>query len=237
MLTNKKFILFDMDGTLIDSVGMWNEVDRIFIKKLGGNPDGINVQAERDTKLRQFKSCADPYLEYCAYMGKKYGSSLSPEKLVELRYSISLEFTENFIDYKPFADEFLRFLKAKGYTLIIVSTTKRSNMDVYRTKNKNIIGKAPIDEIFDGIYTREDAKEIKPSPEIYSRVLKEHNAKKEECIIFEDSLVGIEAANNAGIDVVAIYDKYSENDREKIAANSIAYFNDYKEVLRAIGAE
>lgn len=237
MLTNKKFILFDMDGTLIDSVGMWNEVDRLFIKALGGCPHGIDVQAERDAKLREYRACADPYLEYCEYMGKKYGSSLSPAELVALRYSISHEFTKNSVDYKPYADKLLHFLKGKGYKLIIVSTTKRSNMDVYRTKNKNIISKAPIDANFDGVYTREDAKEIKPSPEIYGRVLREHNAKAEECIIFEDSLVGVEAANNAKIDVVAIYDKYSENDRAEIAARSCAYFNDYKEVLRAIDAE
>ncbi len=237
MLENKKFILFDMDGTLIDSVGMWNEVDRLFIKALGGNPDGTDVQAQRDAKLREYKASEDPYREYCGYMGKKYGSSLSPTELVTLRYSISLEFTANTIDYKPYADKFLRILKERGYTLFIVSTTKRSNMDVYRTKNRNIIEKAPIDTIFSAIYTREDAKEIKPSPEIYGRVLREHNAKKEECIIFEDSLIGIEAANNAKIDVVAMYDKYSENDRDEIAARSCAYFNDYKEVLRAIGAE
>lgn len=237
MLKNKKFIFFDMDGTLIDSVGMWNEVDRLFIKALGGNPDGIDVQAERDSKLREYKASDDPYREYCGYMGKKYGSSLSPAELVKLRYSISLNFTENFVDYKPHADKVLRFLKEKGYTLAIVSTTKRSNMDIYRTKNLNIIEKAPIDSIFSAIYTREDAKEIKPSPEIYSRVLGELKAKEEECLIFEDSLVGVEAANNAGIDAVAIYDKYSETDREKIAARVKQYFNDYKEVLRAIGAE
>ena len=237
MLIGKKFILFDMDGTLIDSVGMWNEVDRLFIKALGGNADGTDVQAIRDAKLREYKASNDPYQEYCAFIGKKYGSSLSPEELVKLRYSISLEFTAKAIDYKPLADKFLHVLKSRGYTLAIVSTTKRSNMEAYRTKNANIISKAPIDKIFSAVYTREDAKEIKPSPEIYNRVLSELGATEEECLIFEDSIVGVEAANNAGIDVVAMYDKYSEADRDKIIPRVKVYFNDYKEALRAIGAE
>lgn len=237
MLEGKKYLLFDMDGTLIDSVGMWNEVDRLFIKALGGKSDNVDVQKTRDSKLREYKASDDPYREYCGYIGKKYGSSLSPEELVKLRYSISLELTENTVDYKPYADRFLHVLKKRGYTLAIVSTTKRSNMEVYRNKNVKIMSKAPIDEIFSAVYTREDAKEIKPSPEIYVKVLRELGAKAEECLIFEDSIVGVEAANSAGIDAVAVYDKYSENDSEEIISRVKMYFKDYKEALRAIGAE
>ena len=237
MLSGKKFIIFDMDGTLIDSVGVWNEVDRRFIAALGGNPDAVDVQANRDAKLREYKSAKDPYREYCGYMGKTYGSSLSPEELVKLRYSISVELVTNAVDYKPDAEIFLYKLKEMGFTLLIASTTKRSNMEIYRTKNPNTLRKAPPDELFSAIYTREDAKEIKPSPEIYTRILGEWNARAEECLIFEDSLVGVEAANNAGIDVVAMYDKYSDSDREAIRSRVKAYFNNYKEVLRAIGAE
>lgn len=236
MLKGKRFIMFDMDGTLIDSVGMWNEVDRLFIKALGGCADGVDVQSVRDGKLREYKASDNPYREYCAFVGEKYGSSLSPDELVTLRYNISHEFTAKTIDYKPNAEKLLRVLKEKGYTLIIVSTTKRSNMAVYRKENGNIIKKADIDKTFDAVYTREDAKEIKPSPEIYSRVLREHNARPEECLIFEDSLVGVEAANAAGIDVVAIYDKYSDNDRAEINSRVKASFNNFEEVLSVIGA-
>ena len=237
MLSGKKFIIFDMDGTLIDSVGVWNEVDRRFIEKLGGDPEAADVQTQRDEKLREYKSKTDPYREYCGYMGKKYGSPLSPEELVKLRYAISVDLITNAVDYKPEAEVLLYKLKEMGFTLLIASTTKRSNMEIYRTKNPNTLRKAPPDEVFSAIYTREDAKEIKPSPEIYTRILGEWNARAEECLIFEDSLVGVEAANNAGIDVVAMYDKYSDGDRAAINARSKAHFNNYKEVLRAIGAE
>ena len=234
MFKGKKIIIFDMDCTLIDSVGMWNEVDRRFIKSLGGNADGVDVQLVRDTKLREFKSHDDPYKAYCEHIGKKYNSSLSPEELVKLRYDIALDLTVNDVDFKPNADIFIRKLKELGFTLIIASTTKRGNMDVYRTRNQNILKKAVLDDIFTAIYTREDAKEIKPCPEIYERILREHNVAANECLVFEDSLIGVEAANNAKIDVVAIYDKYSDNDRDEINKRTIAQFNNYKELLRLI---
>lgn len=237
MLSGKKIIIFDMDGTLIDSVGVWNEVDRRFIAALGGCADGVDVQSRRDAKLREFKSADDPYRAYCDYMGKEYGSSLSPDELVQLRYEIADDLVTHVVDYKPDAEVFLYTLKRMGFTLLIASTTKRSNMDVYRTRNQNTLQKAPPDAVFDAIYTREDVKEIKPSPEIYARILREWNARPEECLIFEDSLIGVEAANNAGIDVIAMYDQYADGDRAEINKRSKAHFNNYKEVLRAIGAE
>lgn len=234
MLTNKKFIIFDLDGTLINSVGIWNEVDRRFIKHFGHDPSGIDVQAQRDAKLREFKSSPTPYRDYCAYMGKKYGSSLSAQELLMLRYEIADELVANTVDYKPYADVFLKKLKALGYTMIIASTTLRSNLDVYLTRNQNIIGKAPLDLIFNKMYTREDAKEMKPSPEIYNRVLKDFNASAEECIIFEDSLIGVEAAHSAGIDVVAMYDEYSSGDKAEIKRLATAYFESYKKLMEKL---
>lgn len=234
MLNGKKLIIFDLDGTLIDSVGIWNEVDRRFIRKLGHSPDGIDVQARRDAKLREFKSSDNPYRDYCAFMGEKYGSPLSADELVKLRYEIADELVANVVDYKPYADVFLKKLKERGYILAIASTTLRSNMNVYLTRNRNIIDKAPLDNFFDLILTREDATEMKPSPEIFTKVMKHFGIASDECLIFEDSLVGVEAANASGATTVAVYDEYSENDMVKIKALSCKYFDNYKEIMETL---
>lgn len=233
MLEGKKVIIFDMDGTLIDSVGVWNDVDRALIGRIrtGGGPLTEDVQAQRDEALRRFSKAENPYMEYCAFLKEKYGSSLTPEEIHTLRYEIAQDYLKHVIDYKPDADVFLHKLKAAGYTLVIATTTRRGNMDIYRTQNVNMAAKAKIDDLFTLVYTREDAKEIKPNPEIYLRVMSELHVKPEECLVFEDSLIGIEAAKNAGIPSVAVYDPYSDGEREQINALADYQIQSYTQLL------
>lgn len=235
MLTDKKFIFFDMDGTLIDSVGVWNQIDQKLIENQTNKiVDEIIIQNDRDTQLQKSSSEANPYLCYCQYLKEKYKFQLSPEEIIKLRYEIAQDFLQNIIDYKPQADLIIKKLKEKNFTLAITTTTKRTNMEIYRTLNKNIISKASLDEYFDLIYTREDVAKIKPNPEIYLKAMQAFNAKPEECIVFEDSLVGIKAAKNAGLKTVAIYDKYSNNDIEEIKQQADFFINNYAELLSII---
>lgn len=238
MFKNKKVILFDLDGTLIDSVGIWNEVDRKLIRQLGGAEiRSEEVQIQRDTMLRQFSSDVNPYLRYCEFFKEKYNSPLTAEEIVKLRYEIANDFLKNEVEYKRDVEKLLAKLKAYGFTLIITTTSRRSNVDIYRTLNSNIIKKAPLDQFFSNIYTREDVTEIKPNPEIYYKVMGEFNVRPEECLIFEDSLIGVDAANRAGIEVVAMYDKYSDHERKEINEKTDYEFDHYAAVLEVLEAE
>lgn len=233
MLNDKKVIIFDMDGTLIDSVGIWNEVDVTLIQRLcaGKQPLSTKVQEERDHILRRFSCSASPYMDYCGYLKKTYASTLSVGEIHSLRYEIAQNYLINIIDYKENADIFIRNLKAAGYILVIATTTRRNNMNIYRTQNRNIISKANIDDYFSLIYTREDTKKIKPDPEIYLRVMNELGVPAQKCLVFEDSLIGIEAAKNAGIESVAVYDKYSDAERDRINTLSDYQIDTYSQLL------
>lgn len=235
MFKNKKFAFFDMDGTLIDSVGIWNQIDQKLIKKLA-NRSVIEelIQQDRDTQLKIFNFEANPYLYYCQYLKDKYSSDFSAEEIIKLRYEIAQDFLQNIIDYKPQADLVIKKLKEKNFVLAITTTTKRTNMNIYCTLNKNICTKAPLEKYFDLIYTREDVKKIKPHPEVYLKAMQTLHAKPEECIVFEDSLVGIEAAQSAGIETIAIYDKYSNIDKKQILEKADFYINNYTEILTFI---
>ena len=69
MFKNKKVIIFDLDGTLIDSIGVWNDIDRELIEELGTVEfDGVNIGKQRDSILKELSKTDDMYLEYCGFL-------------------------------------------------------------------------------------------------------------------------------------------------------------------------
>lgn len=238
MIKDKKVIIFDLDGTLIDSVGVWNAIDEEVIKKIGnGKLDEIDIGKQRDKKLAEFSKCEDSYLEYCGFLGEKYNSTLDKHEIKELRYSIASKYLKEVVDYKPLAPETIKYLKEKGFTLVIASTTNDYTISVYKNENQNIISKAPLDNYFSLILSKGAVKELKPNPEIHFNVMEKLNVKANECIVIEDSVIGVKAASNAGIEVVVMYDKYSDSSRDEI--NSIANykFDNFEQFLNSIKEE
>lgn len=234
LLHGKRLIIFDMDGTLIDSVGMWNETDGALIRQLGGDDgDGPEIGLRRDALLRRFRAEPNPYAAYCRWIGEYCGSPLSVEDILTARDRIAREKLVHEIRYKEGAPEMIRFLHGAGRTLVIATTTRRKNMDVYRLENENIRSAAKIDDYFAAVYTREDVAVVKPSPEVHEKILAHFHARREECLIFEDSLTGVMAARAAGIDAAAMYDVYSKADQEEIRRRSAWHFQNWKEALAA----
>lgn len=234
MLKNKKVIIFDLDGTLIDSIGVWNDIDKELIKTIGNVEVDIDIAKQRDEKLKEYSKTEDAYLEYCGFLKEKYNSNMPKEEIKKLRYKIADNYLENIIDYKPNAEKLLKYLKEKGFVLVVASTTNDHTIEKYKNHNKNIINKANFEDVFTLIYSKGAVKELKPNPEIHYKILKELNVKPEQCLIIEDSLIGVEAANNANIEVAVMYDKYSDCNREEINKLSDYQFNDFYELLNYI---
>lgn len=238
MFKGKKVIIFDLDGTLIDSIGIWNAIDEQVIKSISSvEVIEEDIGKQRDIKLKEYSKCEDAYLEYCGYLKEKYHAKTTKEEIKKLRYEIADKYLREVIDYKPNAEKVLKYLKEKGFILVIASTTNDHTIEIYKKHNRNIRTKANFEDFFSILYSKGAVEELKPNPAIHYKVLKELGVKPEECLIIEDSLIGVEAANNANIDVAVIYDKYSDCNRKAINKLCQYQFKDFEEMLSCIKRE
>ncbi len=231
-LKDKKYIIFDMDGTLIDSIGVWNRTDQKLIEEFGGMSISLDdIQTERDAFLHS-NQASDIYLAYCEYLIKKYDFSIQDaEKLLKIRWDKSGEILENEMDFKPDVVDLILRLKDLGFTLVLATMTTQVQLDIYSRKNKKMVEQMNIVNVFDLITRKEDVKNKKPNPEIYNKIMQHYNANPNECLIFEDSYTGVLASNNAGIEVVNVYDKYADVDRDKINEITDYSITKYKEFI------
>ena len=223
-------VIFDLDGTLIDSNGIHNDIDVALVRFLGGNTEFQEIIDERNDILRKNPG-GDAYLKYCEYLKVKYKSNLSKEEILEQRRNMAKDFLKK-VEFKPNADDAIKYFKNKNYKLALATVSRKEDIDIYVNDNENMKNKCNLEEDFDFILTKYDVKEKKPNPEVYNKVVEHFNITDlSKCIVVEDSLTGIMAAKNAHLNVIAMYDKYADNDRAQINQLADYRVNNYNELI------
>lgn len=217
MLKNIKGAIFDMDGTLVDSMLMWENIDKNYLaKKNIAVPPNLKSNIENMT-----------FYETAEYFKTEFNISNSIEEIQKEWYDmVSYEYSHN-ISLKPGAKKFLLLLKEKGIKIVLATNNYREITDICLKKNK-------IYNLFNSIITDDDISKSKAFPDIYIYAAKKLNLNPKNCIVFEDTLPAVKGAKSAGMTVVGVHDLYSEYQWNEIINYSDMHISNYNELIQAI---
>ena len=164
-LADLDLVVFDLDGTLIDSNGVNNELDIELVHLLGEkkmSPE--EILKERNDTFKNSKG-GDIYLNYCEYLKTKYKSNLTEKEILQTRRNLSKEVSKE-IKFKPDADKMIKYLKSKNIKLALATVSRRETIDIYINENEYLKSKCNLAEYFDFIITKDDVTLKKPNPEV-----------------------------------------------------------------------
>ncbi|MDY3047344.1 MAG: HAD family phosphatase [Candidatus Enterosoma sp.] len=209
-----KACIFDLDGTLVDSLGIWAEVDKKFF-----------LVHNREIPEDYEKKIAHMNFRDIAIMTKEdYGFEESIEEIMKMWTDWSIDAYRNEIKAKPGVKEFLSYIHSLSIP-IALATANRKELYEPCLKNNDLY------EYFSYFMNVNDINSTKSEPKIYLELAKIMNAKPEETLVFEDILVAIKTAHDAGFKAVAVYDKSSKNDMDDILKSADFFVSSYNEVL------
>ena len=213
MLKNKKAVIFDLDGTLVDSMWMWKTIDIEYLGKFG---IPLPQTLQKDIEGMSFSETA-------VYFKETFQIPDSLEKIKEDWNRMAYEKYTKEVTLKKGAKEFLEHCKYHGLGIGIATSNSRQLVDA-------TLEALNIREYFDCVMTACEVEKGKPAPDIFLAVAKKIGVNPTECLVFEDVEMGILAGKNAGMAVCAIEDDFSMDQKEKKKQLADYYIYDYSEI-------
>lgn len=213
MIENFEAVLFDLDGTLIDSMWMWHAIDVEYLAGFGlKTPDDLASAIE-----------GMGFSETAVYFKERFNLPDSLEQIKETWNNMAHDIYCTRVPLKPGALEFLKYLKSKGIKMAIGTS---NSVDLAR----DVIESLGISEYFDALVTACMVNAGKPKPDIYLKAAENLGVSPKKCLVFEDIPQGIIAGNTAGMTTVAVWDAYSDqltDEKKRQADYYIDSFDDF----------
>lgn len=208
-----KGAIFDMDGTLTDSMYIWNGVSKRFLLDHGVTPpDDIEetVKSMGTTQSAKY---------FVSQFGLKHDEQYIIDyfgKLVEEKYRKVIA--------KPFALDYLKKLKAEGKKMCVATATVRKIA-------KETIDRLGISDYVEFLTTCEDVGVSKEKPDLYLRAAEKLGLDIKDVVVYEDTLVCVNTAKNAGFYTVGVSDESSKDKKENIKEVCDQYIESFEELM------
>ncbi|HOS70363.1 MAG TPA: HAD family phosphatase [Bacillota bacterium] len=214
MYKDIKAVIFDVDGTLIDSMWIWKQVDIEFLGKRGiALPERLQMEIEGMS-----------YSETAVYFKERFNLPESLEEIKEEWRLMAEDYYKCHIQLKSGAKEFLKLLYDKGLTLGIATSNSRELVDC-------MLANHGIRKYFSNIRTSCEVEKGKPYPDVYLKVAEDMGIDPCRCLVFEDTLSGVMAAKSAGMRVFAMADEISLESKDKLIELAEGYIHSFNEVM------
>lgn len=213
-LLQKKAVIFDLDGTLVDSMWMWKAIDVEYLGRYGyGCPPLLQKEIEGMS-----------FSETAAYFKETFAIPDSVERIKQDWVEMSIEKYRNEVPLKEGVRPFLEFLRDGGISMGIATSNGREMVDAVLKSQK-------VEPFFQVIATACEVASGKPAPDIYLNVAGRLGVRPEQCMVFEDVPAGILAGKAAGMTVCAVEDSYSSGMREEKIRLADYYIEDYPHLM------
>ena len=209
-----KAAIFDLDGTLVDSMGVWEKIDIDFLGKRGHA-----VPADLKDNITHLS-----FLQVAEYFKSTFCLEESIEDIINEWHNMAyVEYSTN-IKLKPGAKEYLHKLKNHGVKIALATSNSLPLLEA-TLKNNGIY------DLFDAITITDEVNKPKNNPDIYLLSAKKLGVCPENCMVYEDIIAAVTGAKKAGMKVTVVYDKASEGDIDILKNTADIYIHSYEELL------
>ena len=205
--------IFDLDGTLLDSMFIWDTIGEDYLKSRGITP--------KENLNNTFKAMS--LLQAAEYYQSVYSLSETTEEIMKSVNSMIEHLYANTVIVKDGVREFLSRLKQNNIKVCVATATDRYLVEAALKRNG-------ISEYFSQIFTCTSVGFGKDNPAIYLKALEHLQTKKENTIIFEDALYAVKTAKRAGFKVIGVYDKSEAINQKEVKETVDFYINSFFEM-------
>lgn len=217
MLNDFKGAIFDLDGTLIDSMWVWAKIDFDYLSKRG-----ISLPPDLKDHIAHLS-----FDDTAKYFKDRFKLNESLEEIKTEWNDMALhEYAHNIV-LKNGALNFLDLLKSKGIKIALATSNTRALLELVLRKNK-------VYDYFDVITTTDEVSRGKNFPDVYLLTAEKLGLKPEACIVFEDILPAVIGAKAAGMKVIGVQDLFSEHQKNDICRIADIFISEYEELMSII---